>query len=78
MEGIDRVRSSHAAIVEHAAGRGRGRVMVWLWKNMNLVEERFIWRSSCIRERQILPPAESPARTMWDAGTGVWKDSGGG
>lgn len=77
-EGIDRVRSSHAATVEHAAGRGRGRVMVRWWKIIDFVVERLIWRSSCTRERQILPPAESPAKTMWDDGTGVWKDSGGG
>ena len=69
------MRSSHAATVEHAAGRGRGSGMMWLWKDIDSVVERFIWRSSCTRERQMLPPAESPAKTMWGAGTGVWNDS---
>ncbi len=78
MEGIDWVMSSQAAMVEHAAGRGRGRAMVWLWKRTDFAAERFIWRSSCMRERQRLPPAESPAKTMWDAGTGSWNDSAGG
>ena len=52
--------------------------MLWLWKDIDFVAERFIWRSSCTRERQILPPAESPAKTMFLAGTGEWNESAGG
>ena len=36
------------------------------------------WRSSCRRERHRLPPAESPAKTIFEAGTGAWMEEGGG
>ena len=44
---MERVRSSQGELVAQPAGRGRGRVMVWLWKEMDLVVvERLIWRRS--------------------------------
>ena len=80
MEGIARDMSNHAAWVAQPAGRGRGREMVSLWKDIvgGLGGERFICRRSWRSAKQILPPAESPERTICDAGTGVWKDPGGG
>lgn len=71
--------SSQAEAVAQPAGRGRGCGSVVVWKVVAEVEgERFISSRSCRSAKLMLPPAESPAKTMLEGETGVWKEPGGG
>jgi len=65
-----------------ATPAGTGRSMGWpACHFMRAVPEgdcrpssRMSWR----RTRERLPPAESPAKTIWEAGIGAWGEPGGG
>lgn len=61
---------------------GRGILTSFPWKRtvgMTPVGAvRWIWSRAWRRTREMFPPAESPAKTIWDAGTGSWSAPAGG
>ena len=67
--------SSQGEEEEIAAGRGIGNETWWLWKGIDVVEEgeeeflRLIWRMRSTSAKHRFPPAESPLRTIFSAGT---------
>ena len=72
-EGMQRVRSTQAELTATPAGSGMGVSLLWkeTWGAALGVEfVRRRWRRSWRRARERVPPAESPAKTMFRAETG--------
>lgn len=68
--------SDQGAFPEAAAGSSIGTSLPW--KRIVFVPSRWSVNRVCNRQKTKPPPAESPAKTILEAGTGSWKEPGGG